>query len=378
MFDIVLRYRIERQNEICLLRSAHMEIPTVLGPEKKSLSEFTAEQRKAPAINWYRTPISSADMKALHKKSDTKGFIQTVGFLAIWLATASISLYSAVHWTWWITLALVFIHGTVTNFMINAVHELGHGTVFQTKKLNEFFCGLFSFLGWLNFETFQASHTRHHRYTLHPPDDLEVVLPTRLMIRHFILHGFVNPEQFWGTVKNFYRIARGGFQGEWEMTLYPETAPDKRTPPRRWAWTVLIGHGLITVVSQALGWWMVPIVVSLAPFYGGWLFFLCNNTQHIGLQDNVPDFRLCCRTFTLNPLTRFLYWQMNYHTEHHMYAAVPCYNLQKLHTLIKHDLPPCPAGLWAVWKEIAAIQAKQDIDPNYQHQAPLPHPYLRS
>jgi len=75
-----------------------------------------------------------------------------------------------------------------------------------------------------------------------------------------------------------------------------------------------------------------------APFYGGWLFFLCNNTQHIGLQDHVPDFRLCCRTFALHPVTRFHYWQMNYHTEHHMYAAVPCYNLGKLHALIRHDL----------------------------------------
>lgn len=43
--------------------------------------------------------------------------------------------------------------------------------------------------------------------------------------------------------------------------------------------------------------------------------------QHAGLSDNVPDFRLCCRTMILNPFFRFLYWHMNYHTEHHMYAA---------------------------------------------------------
>ena len=28
---------------------------------------------------------------------------------------------------------------------------------------------------------------------------------------------------------------------------------------------------------------------------------------------------------------RFWYWHMNFHIEHHMYAAVPCYNLEKLH-----------------------------------------------
>jgi fatty acid desaturase len=65
---------------------------------------------------------------------------------------------------------------------------------------------------------------------------------------------------------------------------------------------------------------------------------------------------------------------MNFHTEHHMYAAVPCYKLGKLHKLIKHDLPPCPRGIINTWREIAAIQAKQKANPNYQHVASLPKP----
>jgi fatty acid desaturase len=117
---------------------------------------------------------------------------------------------------------------------------------------------------------------------------------------------------------------------------------------------------------------LVPVLTSLTPLYGSWLFFLCNNTQHIGLQDNVNDFRLSCRTFTVNPIVQFLYWHMNYHIEHHMYAAVPCYNLGQLHRAIKHELPPTPDGLVATWKEIAAIQKLQDENPDYQYVAPLP------
>ena len=81
------------------------------------------------------------------------------------------------------------------------------------------------------------------------------------------------------------------------------------------------------------------MLITLAPFYGGWLLYLCNNTQHVGLQDYVPDFRLCTRTIRLHPFVQFLYWHMNFHTEHHMYAAVPCYHLGKLHRAIAHDLP---------------------------------------
>jgi len=73
-------------------------------------------------------------------------------------------------------------------------------------------------------------------------------------------------------------------------------------------------------------------------------------------------------------VVRFVYWHMNFHTEHHMYAAVPCYRLARLHALIRHDLPPCADGLIAVWREIAAIQTRQTAEPDYQHHAPVPTP----
>lgn len=345
---------------------------TTLAPESGSLADFTEEIRKTPVIDWYRTRLAREDMKALHVRSDFKGFVQTGGYLGILAATGGTAIYSAFHWPWWATCAAVFAHGMVTAFLINGVHELGHGTVFRTKRLNGFFCHVLAFLGWINHEVFQASHTRHHRYTLHPPDDLEVVLPVPLMLWHVFKTGFVHPVCAWNTLRERVRIACGRFSGEWEMTLFPEQDPKLRIPPVRWARILLFGHGAIVGISLFFGWWIVPVVVTLAPFYGGWLFFLCNNTQHIGLRDNVPDFRLCCRTFRLNPLVRFLYWQMNYHTEHHMYAAVPCYNLHRLHRLIEHDLPATPDGLVAVWKEICAILQKQQIDPSYQHEVVLP------
>ena len=77
----------------------------------------------------------------------------------------------------------------------------------------------------------------------------------------------------------------------------------------------------------------------MTPMYGGWLFYLINNTQHAGLIDNSNDFRKSCRTIFLNPFLSFLYWKMNYHIEHHMYPGVPFYNLPKLHNAIYQSLP---------------------------------------
>ena len=39
----------------------------------------------------------------------------------------------------------------------------------------------------------------------------------------------------------------------------------------------------------------------------------------------------------MNPLFRFIYWNMNYyHVEHHMFPMVPYYRLAELHEIMKH------------------------------------------
>jgi fatty acid desaturase len=324
------------------------------------------------AITWYRSPLPPGEFKKLHERSDLLGGAQTLGYLGVLAATAAAALYSAGHWPWPVTLLLIFVHGMGYAFLLNAVHELGHGTVFRTKMLNEIFVRVTAFLCWNNFVGFQQSHARHHRYTLHQPDDLEVVLPAgRVLVRHFLQSGIVNPMMIWPWLKGNVRVARGRIEGEWETLLFPPGSAERRAFIR-WQRTMLAGHGLLIAVSVYFQLWLLPVLTTFGIFYGGWFQSLCNGTQHVGLQDDVSDFRLCCRTFTVNPLVQFLYWHMNFHLEHHMYAAVPCYRLGRLHRLIEHDLPPCPAGLVATWREIAAIQKIQATDPAYEHVAQIP------
>ena len=323
-------------------------------------------------IKWYRTPLGRQTLAGLNTRSDAKGFLQTLGHLGLMSLTGGLALHAVGRWPWWTILSFLFLHGTLASFMINAVHELVHRSVFRTQLFNDLFVRVFAFLGWINFKHFSASHMRHHQFTLHPPDDLEVVLPIRLMAQQFFQTGFINVRGGYDVLRTAVRHARGKFEGEWEKKLFPLEQPEKGRPVVLWARTLIAGHVIILVISVYLGWWLLPVLTGLAPFYGSWLFFLCNNTQHIGLQDNVPDFRLCCRTFTVNPLVEFVYWHMNYHTEHHMYAAVPCYNLVALHRAIKHELPPTPHGLHATWREIAAILRIQKVLPDYQHIVPLP------
>ena len=103
-----------------------------------------------------------------------------------------------------------------------------------------------------------------------------------------------------------------------------------------------------------------------------WFEFLVAAPQHVGLSPNMPDFRLNTRTYTSGWLPAFFYWNMQYHVEHHMYPAVPFYNLPRLRAAMAYDLPPAPHGLWATWKEILPIMKRQRIDPTYVYVPPLP------
>ena len=95
--------------------------------------------------------------------------------------------------------------------------------------------------------------------------------------------------------------------------------------------------------------------------------------MHTGLRDNVPDFRLCCRTIKLDPFSGFVRWGMHYHIEHHMFAAVPCYNLGKLYRTVAADMPERRTMIGA-WKEMVSIQRRQRREPDYQFDTPLPEP----
>ena len=119
--------------------------------------------------------------------------------------------------------------------------------------------------------------------------------------------------------------------------------------------------------------WVLPLVLTFNPFFANWLKHFVGIPMHCGLRSDVPDFRKCVRTITLDPVSEFLYWRMNWHLEHHMYAGVPCYNLKKLHKLVAEDMPK-PRTLLGAWREMHETWTRQRTDPNYAFDTPVPPP----
>jgi MocE subfamily Rieske [2Fe-2S] domain protein len=76
----------------------------------------------------------------------------------------------------------------------------------------------------------------------------------------------------------------------------------------------------------------------------------------------------------MNPVNRFLYWNMNYHVEHHMFPLVPYHNLPRLHELVKADMPKPYRNLFEAWRELVPAVLRQVKDPSYYVERKLPTP----
>ena len=175
------------------------------------------------------------------------------------------------------------------------------------------------------------------------------------------------------TVNKFVKIAfkdlSNPFQ-DWDFRLYSEL-PDEAAQAVNWARTVLIFHISVFVFAFSINQPVLALLISGSRFIGGWLFYFASSPQHCGLKTDTTDYRKCVRSITLDPFTEFIYWNMNWHLEHHMYTSVPCYNLKKLHRLISNECPN-PKNLLGAWKEMRYIFRKQLEDPKYEFDIPVP------
>ena len=159
-----------------------------------------------------------------------------------------------------------------------------------------------------------------------------------------------------------------------------EVYPEKYHEAVVWARIVLGFHTLVLLVSIVFQVWWLSIVVTGFAFVGQWLVFFISVPQHAGLPNNIPDFRINTRSIHLNPFFAFLMWHQNWHTEHHMYAGVPCYNLKRLSQVLREDMPE-PRNLVGSWREMQTIWKRQQVEPKYQFFTPLPskaHPAVIS
>lgn len=317
------------------------------------------EEWKHREINWVRVDISKEDLLRFTKRSNAKGLFQALGFLAIVAATGGLAWWAFMGQQWVLMVLALYLHGVVYGHFGDAIHELDHGTVFSSKWMNRFFLTLYGWLDWpWNPHLYRISHLNyHHRYTLHQGSDGEdtpdyVEFKWRNVYDLFlnVLHWrmlFINLFRLF-TLKPTSWRGRAYQPDLWEQFIMQRASDKDRKAVHDFAVFSLVSHVLFVAACLYLGisgtvpgLWFLPVLITFAPFYGpSFHGALCSTHQHAACEANHPDFRISCGSARLDPLSSFLYWHMEYHIEHHMFAGIPCYNLKAFRAFVEDQMPP--------------------------------------
>jgi len=317
--------------------------------------------------DWYQCPVPRSTLRQLLERRNGPAIRDTLLWFGLLFASgwAGYRLWGS----WWAILPFVIYGVIYASSSDSRWHESSHGTAFKSDWMNNALYEIASFMVLRESVPWRWSHTRHHSDTIIVGRDPEIAVPRPPDLRALVL-GFFNLNVFPKYFRNVLLHCAGRMTAD-ERTYIPESEFPKIYFRARFYLLIYAGVVGIAIHSGSI----LPLMyVGLPNLYGAWLMPIYGLTQHAGLAENVLDHRLNCRTVRMNVLNRYLYWNMNYHLEHHMFPLVPYHALPQLHTAIKDDTPPPYRGLLDAYREIIPAILRQIKDPGYYVRRRLPPP----
>jgi fatty acid desaturase len=275
--------------------------------------------------------------------------------------------------SWWSVpfwLAYGVLYGSA---MDSRWHECGHGTAFKTRWMSKAVYQVACFCMIRDPHCWKFSHARHHSDTVIVGRDPEVAITRPVVIANMAanLFGLID---MWDGLGRMVRHATGRILPD--EADYMEEAFFAQTIRTARIWIAIYAATL--AAALLLQSWIPVLLIGLPRLYGCWHMVLCGWLQHGGLADNVLDHRLNSRSVYMNPISRFIYWNMNYHVEHHMFPLVPYYKLPELHDACKFDFSAPNTSFLNAYAEMLPVLWRQRKDPDFHIRRPLPetaHPY---
>jgi len=328
------------------------------------------EQGLAEAT-WYASPVPKDKMRELLQRRDWPAVRDTILWFAMIIGFGLAAFYLWRAGSWWCLLPFMAYGVLYASTSDSRWHEASHGTAFKTDWLNNALYEIASFMVMRESAVWRWSHTRHHSDTIIVGRDPEIAVPRPVDLLGMFL-AFFSIKNIPKYFSNVLLHCTGRLTAE-EKTFIPESEYGKVFIRARIYLAIYCAVIGLAIYSRSI----LPFMyIGLPTLYGSWLMPVYGDTQHAGLAENVLDHRLNCRTVYMNIVNRYLYWNMNYHVEHHMFPLVPYHNLPKLHEIVKPDMPPPYTSIWNAWCEIIPAVIKQSKDPSYFVPRYLPTPTI--
>ena len=325
------------------------------GPESEA-----ARKKGLASAQWYVPHIERKTLRRLMQRDDYHALRDT----ALWIIIlASSGLASCRLWSQERYGAFVLTFLVYCTFYTSAAdsrwHECGHATAFKTKWMNDVVYECASFMVFREALLWRFSHARHHTDTDIVGRDPEI--DGRPLTLYNLCLAFFNYQGICATSKSLW-VHAGGNLLAGEKTYVPKSEHAAVCLQAR-VWLAIYA---LTIAASFAAASPLPAMFIFLPYsLGAWHFVLVGVFQHATLAHDVLDHRLNTRTCYINPISAFIYWNMHYHVEHHIFPMVPYYNLPALHRELASQLPKPYGSIWEVYCEMIPALLKQARDPEY-------------
>lgn len=333
---------------------------SIIGEER-----IRAQEKGLLEAEWYASPIPKQKMKEFMKRKDGPAIRDTLIWFVLLFAAGYLAYLS---WgTWWAIPAFTLYGILYYTPAQSRWHECSHGTAFKTAWMNEALYQISSFMALMPATVWKWSHHRHHTDTIIVGSDPEIYQPRPPFWRIVILEIF----HIVGSYTIFTQIVKRsiGVLSKEEQSFMPTTIYRKVVWESRIYVLIYLFILGLCVYTQSL---LPAMFIGLPVIYGSFYLIFLAISQHVGLYEDVLDHRLNCRSYHTNIINRFLYWNMNYHLEHHMFPMVPYHALPALHKEMKQDCPPACPSAWSAFKEAMVALWIQRKEPGYTSPRVLP------
>ncbi len=315
--------------------------------------------------HWYRCEIDRTLLKSFSRRTNWHGLVYLLYFIALLIITGLLAL-SSVGTLW--SIPAFLLYGGIWVFATSVVHETSHGTAFRNRMLNEVVLFLSGFMVQQTPCLLRYVHARHHSHTALVGEDPEIILTNPMTWRDFIVKQLIDLGSIWYFVKATAALAMGRPTQD-AADCIPAAAMRRAVIEAQVYMLAYLGIILWSLTAQS---WLPVLMLILPRLFGAPTHGIIQATQHFGMAQDIPDHRHTTRTMIVNPVLRMLYWNMNYHIEHHVFPQIPFHALPALHAAVGDQCPPPTRGLFGAIAEIATTINHQRRNSGYTTPRPLP------
>ena len=302
--------------------------------------------------------LDKKELKALMRRNNQTGIWYLIGWFGLMALSGTAVMVS--YGTWLIVPALLAhsIFFAVPAYAFS--HECAHGTAFRSRWVNEVVFWGTSFLYFEEALHRRYVHASHHTHTWIEEEDGQMPYAEIPLTLWGWVEEVLGIGLYWDQTKMFFMHSIGVFSDETRRVTPVSELPRMRRNTQKF----LMVYLALAIVSIWSGWVWPVLIIVLPRVIGGPIMNMFILMQHVEMAENQPNIVKSTRSFDTNWFGRFLYCNMNYHIEHHLYPTVPFHALPSLSKKLREQLPEPDPGFFRTNWEVLKVVARRTFGKN--------------